>query len=63
MAQQKFYEAAAEVEARDWEKEILTSLLKRSVWSSNLNDISNIKQVNADQAQRDKNLACMENRN
>ena len=65
MAQQKLYEAEAEaeVEARNWKKEIMTSLFKRSIRSLNLNDFSNIKQVDGQIRLREIKSACMKNCN
>ena len=53
MAQQKLFEVEAEVEARNWEREILISLFMRTIRSSNLNDFSSKKQID-EWARRDK---------
>ena len=59
MAQQQMY--AAEVQARIWEREILTSLFKKSIKSSNLNDFNNIKQVGGQIRLREIKSACIVN--
>ena len=64
MAQQKLFEAEAEIEASNWKKrEIQTSLFMRSIKSLNLNDDSNIKQADGHISLRETKLACMVNWN
>ena len=57
----QLYEAEAEVEARNWEKEILTSLVMRSIENLNLKDFSNVKQVDGRIKPRDTKSACVQN--
>ena len=62
MAQRKLYEAEAEVEARNWEKrEIPTVLFRRSIKNLSLSDYQASRW--ADQGQRETRLVCMVNWN
>ena len=63
VAQQKLYEAEAEVEARNWEKKNKPLLFRRSIKNLNLNDFSYIKHVDGRIRLREIKLACVENWN
>ena len=46
LAQQRLYEAEADVEVKHWKREILILLLMRSIRSSNPNDYNYNKRIN-----------------
>ena len=63
MAQQILEQAEAEVEAKIGKRDILISLFKRSIRSSNLNDFSYNKQIDGQIKLKQITSACMENWN
>ena len=60
LAQQKLYEAEAEVDARYWNREILKS---RSLRNLNLNDFSFSKQIDGQIRLKEIKSVCVENWN
>ena len=62
-AQQKLYQAEAEVEARKWESNVKIFLSNRSIKNLNLSDFSYIKLVDGQIWLRETKLPCMENWN
>ena len=63
MGQRNLYEAEAEVEARNWEREIPTLLFRRSIKNLNLIDVNYTKQVDEQIRLEETTSVCMENWN
>ena len=62
LSQQKFFEAEAEVKARNWEREILTSLFTRLIRNLTLSDFSYIKELGGRSKLKETKLAFLGNR-